>query len=98
MSQATFSIRMDKALKKDFDELCTHFGMNATTAFNIFARAVVREKRIPFEIAIHEKSTNTQAGKDAFLALRQEAKENGLDGLTLEEINQEVKLVRKERG
>lgn len=25
-------------------------GMNATTAFNIFARAVVREKKIPFEI------------------------------------------------
>ena len=33
--------------------------MNATTAFNIFARAVVREKKIPFEIGtqnIQEKS------------------------------------------
>ena len=50
MAQATFSIRMDEALKKRFDELCSEFGMNATTAFNIFARAVVRERRIPFEI------------------------------------------------
>ncbi len=50
MAQATFSIRMDEELKKEFDALCTEFGMNATTAFNVFARAVVREKRIPFEI------------------------------------------------
>jgi DNA-damage-inducible protein J len=26
--------------------------MNATTAFNMFARAVLREKRLPFEISI----------------------------------------------
>ena len=50
MAQATFSIRMDEKLKKEFDALCTEFGMNATTAFNVFARAVVRERRIPFEI------------------------------------------------
>ena len=35
MAQATFSIRMDEALKKRFDELCSEFGMNATTAFTI---------------------------------------------------------------
>lgn len=45
MAQATFSIRMDTALKQQFDRLCVDFGMNATTAFNIFARAVVREKK-----------------------------------------------------
>lgn len=50
MSQATFSIRMDTELKKEFDALCEEMGMNATTAFNIFARTVVREQRIPFEI------------------------------------------------
>ena len=32
MAQATFSIRMDEKLKKEFDALCTEFGMNATTA------------------------------------------------------------------
>ena len=50
MAQQTFSIRMDENLKKEFDVLCEDFGMNATTAFNVFARAVVRERRIPFEI------------------------------------------------
>ncbi|MCD8089518.1 MAG: type II toxin-antitoxin system RelB/DinJ family antitoxin [Clostridiales bacterium] len=49
--QSTFSIRMDENLKKQFDLLCADLGMNATTAFNIFARTVVREKKIPFEIS-----------------------------------------------
>ena len=50
MAQQTFSIRMDAQLKKEFDALVEDMGMNVTTAFNIFARAVVREKKIPFEI------------------------------------------------
>lgn len=56
MAQQTFSIRMDAQLKKEFDALVEDMGMNATTAFNIFARAVVREKKIPFEIG----TQNTQ--------------------------------------
>ena len=31
-------------LKSEFDALCQEFGMNATVAFNIFARLSVREK------------------------------------------------------
>ena len=44
MPQATFSVRMDDKLKREFDKLCADFGMNATTAFNVFAKAVVRER------------------------------------------------------
>ena len=51
MAQAAFSIRMDEKLKKQFEGLCSDFGMNVTTAFTIFAKAVVRERKIPFEIA-----------------------------------------------
>ena len=50
MALATFSVRMDENLKKQFDILCSEFGMNATTAVNVFARAVVRERKIPFEL------------------------------------------------
>jgi len=50
MSQTTFSVRMDAEVKKQLDDFCFQVGMNTTTAFNIFARAVLREKRLPFEI------------------------------------------------
>jgi len=50
MAQTTFSIRMDTKIKRELDEFCNKVGMNTTTAFNMFARAVLREKRLPFEI------------------------------------------------
>jgi len=50
MSQTTFSVRMDSEVKKQLDDFCVQVGMNTTTAFNMFARAVLRERRLPFEI------------------------------------------------
>ena len=41
---------MTKCSKKRFDAFCSDAGMNATVAINMFARAVLREQRIPFEI------------------------------------------------
>lgn len=51
MEQSTISIRIDSQLKKDFEEFCKNVGMNMTTAISIFAKAVVKEQRIPFEIS-----------------------------------------------
>jgi len=50
MSQTTFSVRMDAEVKKQLDAFCEAVGMSASTAFNLFARAVLREKRLPFEV------------------------------------------------
>jgi addiction module RelB/DinJ family antitoxin len=94
MAQATFSVRMDENLKRKFDALCEDFGMNATTAFNIFARAVVRERRIPFEIQASGDVTRA-SGAQAFHALRAEARENGLQDMTLDEINEEIRQARR---
>ena len=62
MAQATFSIRMDEDLKKQLDAHCAEFGMTASTAFNVFARAVVRERKIPFEIACPEPQITRESG------------------------------------
>jgi DNA-damage-inducible protein J len=42
---------MDEAVKRAFDAFCADVGMNASVAVNLFARTVLRERRIPFEIA-----------------------------------------------
>ena len=94
MAQATFSVRMDETLKRQFDALCTDFGMNATTAINVFARAVVRERRIPFAIEASDGGFGLDDGMRAFQALRKAAKENGIQDLTLDEINREIQAVR----
>lgn len=97
MAQATFSIRMDENLKKQFDELCENFGMSATTAFNVFAKAVVRERKIPFEITAAEKEVTKEQAVEALAFLREQAKQKGLQNMTLEEINEEIRLARQER-
>ena len=51
MVQTTFSVRMEENLKRQFDALCSDFGMNMSTAFTIFAKTVVRERQIPFKIS-----------------------------------------------
>ena len=50
MAQITVSIRMDDQLKKQVEWYCNEFGMNLSTAVTVFAKAIVRERRIPFEI------------------------------------------------
>ena len=87
MALATFSVRMDENLKKQFDILCSEFGMNATTAVNVFARAVVRERKIPFEIQATSAYILKGLGMQTFLAFREQAKENGVQDLSIDEIN-----------
>ena len=96
MALATFSVRMDDTLKKQFDGLCQEFGMNASTAINVFARAVVRQRRIPFEIASPEADITREGAMQAFMELRNQAKKNGVSGMSLEEINKEIALARTE--
>lgn len=50
MANVNINIRMDAELKKQFETFCTDMGMTMSTVFNVFARKVVRENRIPFEI------------------------------------------------
>ena len=50
MSQTNVNIRMDAELKKQFDKFCSDIGMTMTTAICVFAKKVVKEQRIPFEI------------------------------------------------
>lgn len=96
MAQATFSVRMDEALKKQFDGLCHEFGMNASTAINVFARAVVLQRRIPFEIYSPKPEITREGALQTFEFLRGQAKENGVADMSLEEINNEIKLARME--
>jgi len=44
------TIRLDKEIKEKAEELFGEFGMNLSTAFNVFARQAVRQGKIPFEI------------------------------------------------
>ena len=69
MGQTAFTVRMDTEVKKRFDELCKDFGMSANTAFNMFARAVIKQERIPFEVE-SEKQAKLQRAWEAIERMR----------------------------
>ncbi len=64
MAQTNINIRMDDQLKKQFDHLCSELGLNMTTAFNIFAKTMVRQQGIPFEVALDVPNAETLAAID----------------------------------
>lgn len=64
MAQTNINIRMDESLKQQFDRLCNELGLNMSTAFNIFARTMVRQQKIPFEISLDLPNAETLAAID----------------------------------
>jgi addiction module RelB/DinJ family antitoxin len=50
MPSTSITVRMDTDLKKQFETLLDEVGLNMTTAITVFANAVTRQRKIPFEI------------------------------------------------
>lgn len=66
------------------EETCKELGITMSTAFNIFARKMCREKRIPFEVSIDPfySKSNIKALKESINQL----KEGKVITKTLEEL------------
>ena len=50
MEMTTISVRVPLDDKKNFEEFCKNTGMNITTAINMYIKAVLNQRTIPFEI------------------------------------------------
>ena len=50
MALATMTSRVDAQDKARFDAFCNSVGLTSSAAINLYIKAVIREKRIPFEI------------------------------------------------
>lgn len=95
MAQSAVTVRIDTEMKSQFDKLCEQFGMSANTAFNIFVKAVVRSRSIPF--VIRGSRTEAPSALDLFMQQRRAAEVSEEPELTLEDINAEIHAAREER-
>lgn len=89
MAQVSMTVRMNSQLKQNFDALCSRMGMSANTAFNIFVKAVIRSRSIPFTI---KGSPNAL---DLFMQQRSAAELSQEPELSLDEINAEIRAAKK---
>ena len=71
------SVRMENETKKEFEKFCKDVGLSVSAAFNIFAKKVVRERRIPFDITNDDPFYSEENQKRLELSI-QHAKEGKL--------------------
>ena len=90
MALSAVTVRLDSDMKSQFDALCNQFGMSANTAFNIFVKAVIRSRSIPFSIK------GSPSALDLFMQQRNAAELSKEPELTLDEINEEIRAAREE--
>lgn len=52
MAQTMINFRMDLDDKISLEAVCEKLGMSVSTAFKIFAKKMIREQRIPFDVSV----------------------------------------------
>ena len=53
----SISIRLDSQLKEQTENILTQFGLNITTAVNMFFHQIVREQSIPLTLSLNPSDT-----------------------------------------
>ncbi|MCR3922449.1 MAG: type II toxin-antitoxin system RelB/DinJ family antitoxin [Firmicutes bacterium] len=87
MAQTNINIRMDAYLKREFDELCNDLGLTMTAAFNVFAKTMVRQQRIPFEVSMDVPNADTIAAMEEV----EQMKKNPAVGKSYTDVEQMMK-------
>ncbi len=64
MASTNVTIRMDKDLKNQADELFSVLGLSFSTAVGVFCRQAVMRGKIPFELAAEKPNPETLAAID----------------------------------
>ncbi len=73
MAQTLVNFRIEEETKKQLETLCAELGITMSTAFNIFAKKMIREKRIPFDVSIDPfySESNQKAIKESIKQLEE---------------------------
>ena len=71
MAQTTLSVRMDSEVKSQLDALCADVGMSTSTAINLFAKAFIRERRLPFDVVASDQFYSESNMKHLQRSIRQ---------------------------
>ena len=90
---AVLQVRVDDDLKNQASVIFNGLGIDLSTAIRMFLKKAVLEGGIPFETKFDEV---TLKGILAVERMRSISEKNGNCNMTLEEINEEIRLAREE--
>ena len=92
---SVLQVRVDEELKNQAAEILDTIGIDLSTAVRMFLKKVIIERGIPFDTRIDESSLKFLM---AMREMQRVSEENGNSEMTLEEINEEIRLAREEKN
>ena len=92
MANALVQFREDELTKNKASMICDNLGIDLPTYLRMCITRLIKENGIPFSMKISKNSEDDDFIKEASI----EAAQNGVADMTLEEINAEIALARKE--
>lgn len=93
--QVMNQFRSDKKLREDCIAIYSALGMDLNTAFRMFMERTRMVRGLPFPAVLPEEKNNTEEVLTAFRKIREELADR--PEMTLEEINEEIRLAREAR-
>ena len=98
MDSINVTIRMDKEIKREFETFCDNVGINVTTAFNMFVKATLRTRELPFIVSdIDAQRKARKELYDVFKSMQEDSIKNGTDKMTMDEIDEIIAECRQEK-
>jgi len=98
MKGVNVTVRLDEDVKREFDTFCDNVGINITTAFNMFIRATLRTRELPFPVTdvLQKNNAILERGLEALREAQAHAKVIGISEMTLDDINELIAESRLE--
>lgn len=90
-------LRVDDDLKQQATKVFEELGLDLSTAIRIFLKRSVMKNGLPFGMINDVVPPPATKALEALKRANKRAKENGTCDLTLDEINEEIRLARLER-
>lgn len=92
MGAVNVTVRVDEDTKREFDKFCENVGMNITTALNLFIKATLRTRQLPFaitdaQVQEQQRETVLSRGKEALREAQVKSAINGMSDMTPDDIN-----------
>ncbi len=97
MATSIVQFRIDDDLKNDAIKLYDRLGIDLSTALRMFLKRSVSVNGIPFDMVLPKEDYSASKALGFMDELNKSASENGVDEMSLDDINSEISSYRKER-
>lgn len=94
---AIVQFRVDDELKSRATEVYENLGLDLSTALRLFLKRSVAENGVPFSMILNDKPYEARKAARILKEATKISKKNGNSEMTLDEINEVIRLARQSR-